>query len=271
MPWQSQYVLVHGNKLQYHRTGGNKPVVVLVHGMTDYSRYWSRVVRELEDTYDVVLYDMRGHGLSDTPETGYRPDDYANDLLGLIEALGLDRPAVIGHSLGAATTLVAAARHVADLRCIVLEDPPWVATVASSEQYTAYAEQWKAGITALKQLDHAGRVAHCRAEHPTWHDEDCERRAESDHFVQYPIFRGFVSMMQYPWEEAAAQLTCPALLITSDPALGGIVTPATAERFAQIAPTGRVITIPHAGHAIHREQLDAFVMAVRAFLAAHVR
>ncbi len=271
MPWQSGYVSVNGLQLHYQRTGGNKPAIVLVHGMTDYSMYWSRVVRALEETYDIILYDMRGHGYSDAPETGYTPDDYASDLLGLIAALGLDRPAVVGHSLGAATTFAAAIHNSAALRCIVLEDPPWyplaIQQSATTEQRMAHAEGWKAGNAALQQLDHAGRIAQCQAEHPSWNDEDCERWAESKRLVRPQIFGGFDAMMAYPWQATAAKIECPALLITGDPELGGIVTPALAEEFAQITPNGRAINIPGAGHAIHREQFDAFVEAVRAFLA----
>jgi pimeloyl-ACP methyl ester carboxylesterase len=270
MPWQSGYVTVNGLQLHYQRTGGNKPPVVLVHGMTDYGLYWSRVARALEDSYDLVLYDMRGHGLSDAPETGYALDDYASDLLGLIAALGLDRPALVGHSLGAATTFAAAVLNSAALRCIVLEDPPWYSLqmlqAATDEQRMAYPDAWKTGNEALQQLDHAGRVAQCRVEHPTWHEEDCAAWAESKRLVRSQIFSGFVAMMAQPWRATAAQIECPALLITSDPALGGIVIPAVAEEFAQVMPNGRVVNIAGAGHAIHREQLDAFVAAVRAFI-----
>jgi pimeloyl-ACP methyl ester carboxylesterase len=137
---------------------------------------------------------------------------------------------------------------------------------ATDEQRMAYPDAWKTGNEALQQLDHAGRVAQCQAEHPNWHEEDCAAWAESKRLVRSQIFSGFVAMMAQPWRATAAQIECPALLITSDPALGGIVTPAVAEEFGQAMPDGRVITIPDAGHAIHREQLDAFVGAVRAFI-----
>jgi N-formylmaleamate deformylase len=270
MAWQAHDVRVNGIQLHYQRTGGNKPIVVLVHGMTDYSLYWSRVVRALEETYDVILYDMRGHGRSDAPETGYTPEDYAHDLLGLISVLGLKRPAVVGHSLGATTTLTAAALDPNALGCIVLEDPPWPAHAATAEQSAEFAEAWKASLSAVQQCGYEERVARCLAEHPTWHSEDCQRRAESDVFVRLQIFSGFIPMITQPWQAIAAKITCPALLIASDPLLGGIVTPAVAEEFARSTPTGRVVTILGAGHAIHREQLDPFVETVHAFLARHV-
>jgi N-formylmaleamate deformylase len=269
MAWQAHDVRVNGIQLHYQRTGGEKPIVVLVHGMTDYSLYWSRVVRALEDTYDIILYDMRGHGHSDAPETGYTPEDYANDLLGLISVLGLKRPAVVGHSLGATTTLTAAALDPHVFGCIVLEDPPWPAHAATVEQSAGFAETWKASMSARQQCEYEERIAHCLAEHPTWHSEDCQRRAESDVLVRLQIFSGFIPMFTQPWQAFAAKITCPALLIASDPLLGGIVTPAVAEEFARITPRGHVTTIPGAGHAIHREQLDRFVDAVHAFIAEH--
>jgi N-formylmaleamate deformylase len=267
MAWQAHDVIVNGIQLHYQRTGGDKPTLLLVHGMTDYRLYWSRVVRALEATYDIILYDMRGHGRSDAPETGYTPEDYANDLLGLVSVLGLKRPAVVGHSLGATTTLTAAALDPNAFGCIVLEDPPWPAHPATIEQSALFAETWKARMHDTQQCGYEERIARCMAEHPTWHSEDCQRRAESDVLVRLQIFGGFIPMITQPWPAFAAKITCPALLIVSDPLLGGIVTPAVAEEFARITPIGRVVTIPGAGHAIHREQLELFVETVHAFLA----
>lgn len=268
MAWQSAEVTVNGLQFYYERTGGDKPTVVLVHGMTDHGAYWSRVARALEDSYDLVMYDMRGHGRSATPTSGYTPTEYANDLLGVVSALGLERPAVVGHSLGATTTFTAAAQHSAALRCIVLEDPPWSSQLNTDENRAMYGENWKIGNTALQQLDHAGRVAQCQAEHPSWVLEDCELWAESKRLVRPQIFEGFSALIGQPWASMAPGITCPALLITGDPELGAIVTPATAEAFTQLVPHSQVVQIPGAGHAIHREQLDLFVGAVRSFLKA---
>ncbi|MEJ7654220.1 MAG: alpha/beta hydrolase [Chloroflexia bacterium] len=106
--WRSEYVVVGGIRLHYTRTGGSKPPLVLAHGVTDDGLCWTPVAQALAAEYDVVMLDARGHGLSDAPEHGYGPAQQAGDLAGVIAALGLERPAVLGHSMGAATTLVAA-------------------------------------------------------------------------------------------------------------------------------------------------------------------
>lgn len=266
MSTESGVVAVNGIQLHYQRTGGGGPPVVLVHGMTDHAGYWSRVTRALAGDYDIITYDMRGHGESDAPGEGYTPEHYARDLLGLVAALGLTQPAVVGHSLGATTTAAAAALDPWALGRIALEDPPWFAGPMPADQAAAYAEQWRAQVAGMQGLSHDQRVAACRAEHPSWDDEDCAAWAESKRMVRPAIFSGFGALMAYPWQHAAAQIECPALLISGDPELGGLVTEAVAAEFVRLTASGRSAHIPGAGHAIHREQFAPFVAAVRAFL-----
>src|ERR1700694_4237700 len=103
--WFSGDLAANGIKMHYYRTGGNKPPLVLSHGATDSGLCWTRLARALESDYDVILPDARGPGLSCGPPSGGASSDRAADLAGLIDALGLTRPAVGGHSMGAATTL----------------------------------------------------------------------------------------------------------------------------------------------------------------------
>ncbi len=104
----------NGLKIHYYRTAdeaGARPTLVLLHGITDSGLCWPRVVKALAGEYDLVLPDARGHGLSDKPPTGYAPEDHAADVAGLIAALGLDRPVVIGHSMGGLVASLVAAHH----------------------------------------------------------------------------------------------------------------------------------------------------------------
>ena len=90
--------------------GGGKTPLVLNHGATDNGLRWTPVARALEADFDVVMPDARGHGLSAVPVDGYGAGEQAADLAGLIEALGLERPAVGGHSMGAGASLRFAVR-----------------------------------------------------------------------------------------------------------------------------------------------------------------
>src|ERR1051325_10647420 len=104
-PWQSGDVEAHGIRLHYTRTGGVKPPIVLAHGFSDDGLCWTPVAQALACDYDVIMVDARGHGHSDAPGQGYGPLNHAADLHGVITELGLQRPAVLGHSMGGATAL----------------------------------------------------------------------------------------------------------------------------------------------------------------------
>ena len=69
-----------------------------------------------------------------------------------------------------------------------------------------------------------------------------------------------------PWREVAGRITCPVLLLTGDPARGGIVTPEAAVEAARLWRSGRVVHIPGAGHNIRRDRYELYRAAVAAFL-----
>ena len=101
--------LSSGITLHYQRVGTG-PDVVMVHGITGNLAVWHlHLVPALAEEHRLLTYDLRGHGYSDTPPTGYSPDDMADDLLGLLDALELERPVVVGHSYGADVALYLAA------------------------------------------------------------------------------------------------------------------------------------------------------------------
>jgi pimeloyl-ACP methyl ester carboxylesterase len=107
----SKVVLSSGLKLHYQQVGEGSDVV-MVHGITGNLAVWHlHLVPELASRCRLLTYDLRGHGLSDAPPAGYSLDDMADDLLGLLDALSIERPVVVGHSYGADIALYLAAAH----------------------------------------------------------------------------------------------------------------------------------------------------------------
>src|ERR1700689_916300 len=116
----------NGIKIHYLRTGGSKPPVVLLHGLTGSGGCWSPLARALEGEYDGVMPDARGHGNSSAPLDGYRYEDYARDVVGLIRELGLAAPVLLGHSMGGMTASGAASQLGAAMRGVILADPTFL-------------------------------------------------------------------------------------------------------------------------------------------------
>jgi pimeloyl-ACP methyl ester carboxylesterase len=85
--------------------------IVLCHGYADCGLSWYYAMGGLTDNYELILLDARGHGLSDPPSAETPPDAQAEDIAGVIAALGLVKPIVMGHSMGSAAAMWFAARH----------------------------------------------------------------------------------------------------------------------------------------------------------------
>ncbi len=263
--WKPGDVIANGVKIHYHRTGGDGPRIVLLHGITDNGLCWTRLVRALEADYDCIMVDARGHGLSDAPAEGYGPDDHAADVCGLIAALDLGKPVLIGHSMGASTAAHTAARYPERVGAVVLEDPPWFAEPPIPSDPKAALAEWQAGIAANKARSVDELIALCREQSPTWDEVEWLPWAESKRQVD-PRVVGFAGGWARRWQDVARLITCPALLLTADPERGAIVRPEVAREAAGLMRDCRVVHIPGAGHNIRREQFEQFLAAVRGFL-----
>lgn len=92
-------VNVNGIELAYTRRGTGTPLVLL-HGYPLDHRIWDEVAPLLEDKFDLLLPDLRGFGNSTTVNTPYTMDDFASDIAGLLDSLGIQKAAIAGHSMG---------------------------------------------------------------------------------------------------------------------------------------------------------------------------
>jgi len=111
-----------GIRLHYRDWGGDGPPLVLLHGLSSSSRIWDLTAPHLVEHFRVIALDQRSHGHSDQPDDGYGFDDVTADLAAFIEALGIDSPAIVGHSWGASVALTYAAANPEAVRSIVLVD-----------------------------------------------------------------------------------------------------------------------------------------------------
>ncbi|HMN30818.1 MAG TPA: alpha/beta hydrolase [Caldilineaceae bacterium] len=269
LEWTSGDIQANGIRLHYYRTGGDKPPLVAAHGITDNGLCWSPLATRLAEEYDVIMVDARGHGQSTVPESGYAGAEHAADHAAAIRGLGLDRPALIGHSMGAATAAQLAAENPGLVRCLILEDPPWreAGSAGSPEERAASAQAWREDVVARQQLSRAEALAQGRQQRPMWSEAEFAPWVEAK-FQVSPKVLDYVSAGVTPWPAVAPQLTCPVLLLIGEPELGGIVTPQVAQQIGAANVRIQVVHIPGAGHNIRREQFEPYLAAVRRFLQA---
>ena len=265
--WLEGEVYANGINIHYYRSdGSNKPSILLLHGFTDNGQCWSRVAHELGASYDVVMTDARGHGRSGGSATGFSTTILADDAAAAIRALGLEKPYLFGHSMGARTAATVAATHPDLVRAIVLEDPPLTDRLPfQTNEGQAGRQRWQ-WVFDLKALPREERIARGFAMNPKWVEEEIIPWADSKAEVQTSVLERGGAPGSYPWREIIARIECPILLITGDPELGAIVTPEAAQEAAQLWKHGEVVHISGAGHNIRRDRYEEMMAAVKAFL-----
>ena len=132
MPTKSvhdEFLIADDVTLRWIQWGEHGQPIVCVHGITANAFFFQSLADGLSADYQVFAYDLRGRGDSDKPEDGYSVPIHAADLAALIDELRLERPIIIGHSLGALIALYFAAHYPDKLSKLVLLDAgtplPW--------------------------------------------------------------------------------------------------------------------------------------------------
>jgi pimeloyl-ACP methyl ester carboxylesterase len=244
-----------------------RPPVVLLHGLGSRGQSWWPVIDALVERFHLYQVDLRGHGASGKPASGYRVEDYAADLDAVVDVLALeaDAPRVVGHSLGALVTLYWASQRPARAAALVVEDPSLRTPPDILEAFDGWQQ--------LAALTPAEAAAWYRHQYPDWSDEDCLRRAETITSTAPGVFaelraeaREALANGTTDRTHILAAVQSPALLLHGSSELGSMVAPEDAQRFIQIMPRGRAMAIPDAGHSLHRDATAAFLAAVMPFL-----
>jgi pimeloyl-ACP methyl ester carboxylesterase len=133
---------VRGVRLYYERAGSGEPELLFVPGWCcDHTAFRPQLDR-FAQSHAVTALDLRGVGQSDGPPAGYSIPELADDLARFCEAVGIERPVVVGHSLGGMIAVELGARYPSLPRALVLVDPGPIAPVPETvEFFTLFAEQ----------------------------------------------------------------------------------------------------------------------------------
>jgi N-formylmaleamate deformylase len=213
--------------------------------------------------------DAQGHGLSDRIDVDSTPDSSGEQIAALVKGLGLNRPIIMGHSMGAGTTADVASSYPSLPGAIILEDPGWgmLPPVAppDSEQARKRTNDFRARSASFRDRSLEDILAESREIDPGWSEEDRVPWAiAKQQFDQSMFSRGVISRRSYT--EIVPLIDCPTLLIYAEK---GIVTPEVAENAAKLWKSKkpfRWVRIMGAGHNIRREKFQEFLTAVSNFL-----
>ncbi len=218
----------------------------------------------LEEKYHVVTYDHRGHGESTLPAGDVTYKELSDDLVRLINALGLSKPVLIGHSMGASTVTYLAAHHPELIGGVIVVDPPWGKATFDDSPKTAKKQVtgWTRWVSKVKETEYARAVEQCRRKNPRWSAGDCEGWVYSEKKVSLDYLRQFTSG-GIRWNEFVGKISCPALLVSAE---RGIVSENTARIAAGAIRNLKTVRIKGAGHSIHRDRFEEFLEAVVRFL-----
>jgi pimeloyl-ACP methyl ester carboxylesterase len=263
--WVDAYTSANGIKIHYHRTGGDFPPILLLHGITDNGLCWGRVARDLRERYDIIMTDARGHGSSDGISGAFSVPILADDAAGVLQGLGLEKTIVWGHSMGAITAATLAANYPELVKAVILEDPPLDADFKSLPP--EIREGFKRDNLMVKSMSPEGRLAWALKQNPGWDRAEIGPWIESKVQVDPGILDQFGKFHDDPWQDVIKRIQCPGLLLTADPEKGAIVKPETAKQVVELWRQGEVVKIAGAGHCIHRDKYDESMQVVMDFLA----
>lgn len=265
------FILANGLRIRTAAWPSDGYPTVLVHGLLSGWQTWLPPLAYLWPALSATAVDLRGHGDSDKPESGYTLTNYAADVWGAIGKMRLKRPPVlIGHSLGGAIVRRIAADHAGELAAVVVEDSDlWGTEGATPEQRRAHGEEWLRNVRLplpdliQTEMERDPKLSYREAM------EKATRVTNTADGVFLGAADGVSLASGETYEDVLPRITCPFLLVRGVPELGGAVPQESADRHARLIPNGAVVTVPDVGHSVHGQQAEAFSDAVLSFLRTH--
>lgn len=260
--WNSSSCETNGIETHYIRTGGDKPPLILLHGLLAKGSCWTLLARELESEFDVIMPDARGHGNSSAPEYGYSYEDLASDVVGLIKRLELIKPFLVGHSMGGMTAALIASRYSNYLSGIVMADPTFISPQRQQEVYESDLKSEHLRILS-KPRDEFYNEMYSR--HKKRSQEIIEALAQARFQTSVHAFE-ILRPPNPDFVHLIKTIEIQSLLITGS--LSTVVSLELAIELASFNHCLKISEITNAGHGLHYDQPAKFSNIVKKFLTS---
>ncbi len=255
---------IEGLRFTYERAGQGPPLVLL-HGFFGDARVWRPQLDAFSDDYEVVAWDTPGCGQSSDPPETFRMPDYAKCLRGFIEALGLERPHLLGLSFGSTLALE-----------LYRQDPRLPRTLVLAAAYAGWTGSLPADVVEqrlrqiISDLDLPADQVVAKYNSPGLFSESAPAAvlAENARIMSQfhpPGMKAMVrALAEADLRDVLRLIDVPTLLLYGDKDLRSPVKVGEALH-AQI-PTSKLVVIPGVGHVSNFEASERFNAEVRSFL-----
>jgi pimeloyl-ACP methyl ester carboxylesterase len=246
---------------------GSGPPVAILHGLFGSGRNWRSVAQHLAARHRVLTFDLRNHGASPWAD-GMSYGEMVEDLRSTLRARGIERTALLGHSMGGKVAMLMALLHPGEVDRLVIVD---IAPAANPPSLLAY-------IRAMRALDLHG--VRRRGEADLQLAEAVPDPAERAFLLQNltigedaahwrlnleAIERGFSQIVSFPDLPAGTAYPGPALFVAG--ARSNYIQPEQEPGIRRLFRQARIMRIEGAGHWVHAEQPQVFLQAVAPFLS----
>jgi 3-oxoadipate enol-lactonase len=257
-------ILLDNVNLYYETTGQGQPLVFL-HGLGSSTRDWEGQVAEFSRTYQVITYDLRGHGRSDKPAGPYSIPLFAADTASLLNALGVASAHIVGLSLGGGVAFQLALDfpQLVKTMTIVNSAPAMVGgtLAAQTEVERRVAIVRQMGMRAMGEALAPNLFP--KPEHAALRQTFVERWAEND---PQAYIEATLSMVGWNVTDRLGSIRCPTLVIAADQDYTPV---AVKEAYVKLVPDAQLVVIADAHHATPVERPQEFNAALAQFLARH--
>jgi pimeloyl-ACP methyl ester carboxylesterase len=260
---------VDGAVLRWEERGAGERALVLVHGFTGSRDDFADVTDDLADLGRVLVVDQRGHGDASNPGRGYTLDRLAADLIALLDAAGVVRADLLGHSMGGMVALRVALAHPERVASLVLMDTAAGGVAELAPMFLAAAERVRRDgmeplIEALCRgpLSAEDRVI-VRREGEASHRARLERKLRALDPAAFVALGPLVAGHE-PLGARLAEIACPTTVLVGEH--DRPFRPHAEDLAASIAGA-RLVVVPGAGHSPQKSGREAWLDAVR----SHVR